>query len=252
MFSCRTNQYIVLQSPDSSLIGPFIWTGKSYEEIRYLEFSSLALGSIKPKNKDPFQMAYFDSIKRNQFTIATGPAGSGKSVVALSYAFQELEKGKISSIYIFTNPYIAKGAVKLGYYPGKKEEKLLDLQIGNVLVSKLGSREEVERYLHSGKIEFIPMGAARGMETREESFAYFTEAQNLDIYLMKLFLQRINNNTKLVIEGDFRQTDNEEIFGNGRNGLSRAIEVFAGKDYFGHVELKTIFRSRIAADAEEM
>jgi len=96
------------------------------------------------------------------------------------------------------------------------------------------------------------MGDSRGMETIEDSFVYFTEAQNLDIYLMKLFLQRITDTTKVVVEGDFRQVDNEELFGNGRNGLKRAIEVFAGKEYFGHVDLKQIYRSRIALDAEEM
>jgi predicted ribonuclease YlaK len=73
-----------------------------------------------------------------------GPAGAGKSHLAIGYLFYLLEKGKIDKIIIFCNTIATKNAAKLGFYPGSKDEKLLDSQIGNFLASKLGSKLIVE------------------------------------------------------------------------------------------------------------
>lgn len=247
---CETNQYVVIDNGDT-LIGPYLWTGETFEEVRYRTFVSRQFGEIKPKNSDPYQIAYMDSLTRNQLTFCTGPAGSGKTLLALGYAFQELEKGRISKIVIFCNPHIATGAVKLGFLPGSRNEKLLESSIGSILISKLGGRMAVEALLDNEDLVLMPMGDARGFETPEESFVYFSEAQNTSRYLMKLFLQRTNDSCKLCIEGDERQVDSEK-FENGLNGLSRAIEVFSGEDYAGHVHLKNIYRGKIAKKAEEI
>lgn len=244
------NQYIVIEN-NGKLIGPYVWDGKNFNEVKYRVFNSQQFGSVRPKNKDPYQMAYMDSLVKNQLTFCTGPAGSGKTLIALGYAFQELEKGRISKIVIFCNPHLATGAVKLGFLPGSRNEKLLESSIGSILISKIGSRVSVENLLEDETLILMPMGDARGFETPEKSFVYFSEAQNTSRYLMKLFLQRTNDTCKLCVEGDERQVD-VESFENGLNGLTRAIEVFRGEDYAGHVQLTNIYRSRIAKKAEEI
>ena len=73
-----------------------------------------------------------------------GPAGTGKSHLAVGYLFHLLEKGKIDKIIIFCNTVATRNAAKLGFYPGSRDEKLLDSQIGNFLASKLGGKISVE------------------------------------------------------------------------------------------------------------
>lgn len=251
IFNLEPNQYLVLKN-GQELIGPYIWDVSEtprYEEIPYRKFSSKMFGDIKPKDKDPYQMAYMDSLARNQLTFCTGPAGSGKTQIALAYAFEQLEHGKIDHIVIFCNPYVAQGAVKLGFYPGSKKEKLLESSIGSILLSKLGGITEVERLMDGEELILMPMGDCRGYEVPNKSFVYFTEAQNTSRYLMKLFLQRTNDECKICVEGDEKQVDHDS-FENGLNGLAAAVEVFRGEDYAGHVRLENIYRGRIAKRAE--
>lgn len=179
-------------------------------------------------------MAYMDSLTNNVLTFCTGPAGSGKTQLALGYAFQELEKGKLDRIVIFCNPMIANQAVRLGFLPGTRDEKLLESSIGSILLSKLGGRIALEKLLDSEELILMPMGDARGYEAPSNSFVYFTEAQNTSRYLMQLFLQRQIDTNKICVEGDIKQVDTS-VFENGLNGLTRAIEVFRGEDYSGHV-----------------
>lgn len=249
---CIRNQYLVLQNSEEQAVGTYHWDGESFTEVPYRVFQSTQFNEIKPKNKDPYQIAYMDSIVRNQITFATGPAGSGKSLLAFAYAFQELEKGNLGKIIVFTNPFVSQGAVKLGFLPGTKTEKLLETSIGSILISKLGERKFTEYLIEKEKIVLMPMGDCRGYEVPEDSFVYFTEAQNTDIGLMKLFLQRTNDNCKIIVEGDVEAQVDAEQFSGKQNGLRRAIDVFAGESYAGHVRLVNNYRGRIARKAEEM
>lgn len=244
----RINDYLVLDF-NGELIGPFRYDGEQYQEVPYRTFSSKLFGAIRPKDNDVYQKAYMDSLATNDLTFCTGPAGSGKTQIALGYAFEQLDKGQIDHIVVFTNPMIANQAVRLGFLPGTRNEKLLESSIGSILISKMGSRMEVERMLDNEQLILMPMGDCRGYEPMPNSFVYFTEAQNTSRYLMQLFLQRLNDSCKVCVEGDTRQVDSAS-FENGLNGLTKAIEVFHGEDYAGHVRLENIYRGRIARRAE--
>lgn len=147
----------------------------------------------------------------------------------------------------------AKGAAKLGFLPGSREDKLLDSQIGNFLTSKLGSRIELERLLEDESIILMPMSDIRGYDTTGmRAGVYITEAQNMDISLMKLALQRIGNDSICIIDGDdLAQVDDESFAGNN-NGLRRLSKVFRGHSLYGEVTLDQIHRSEIARIAEMM
>lgn len=144
-----------------------------------------------------------DSLINNKITMIKGPAGSGKSTLALGYLFYLLDKGKINTIVVFCNTVATKNAARLGFYPGDRSEKLLDSQIGNFLISKLGGRVEVERLMTEEKLLLLPMSDIRGYDTSGMNAGiYITEAQNLDIQLLKLALQRAGEDSIFILDGD--------------------------------------------------
>ena len=114
--------------------------------------------------------------------MITGKAGSGKTFLSLGYLFYKLEHGEIDKIVVFCNTVATKNSAKLGYYPGSRDEKLLDSQIGNMLISKLGSRTELERMMEDETIMLLPLSDIRGYDTTGmKAGVYISEAQNLDI-----------------------------------------------------------------------
>ena len=114
---------------------------------------------------DVYQAFAADSLLNNQLTMLKGPAGSGKTYLSLGYLFSKLDKGCIDRIVVFCNTVATRNSAKLGYYPGTRDEKLLDSQIGNFLASKLGDREAVLEYIEKGLIVLLPMSDIRGFDT---------------------------------------------------------------------------------------
>ena len=154
---------------------------------------------------------------------------------------------------MFCNTVATKDSAKLGYYPGSRDEKLLDSQIGNLLANKIGSKLEVERMIQEEKLVLLPLSDIRGFDTTGmRAGVYISEAQNMSVSLMKLALQRIGEDSICIIDGDAKaQVDSIEFAGNN-NGMKRASKIFRGNDIYGEVELKTIHRSKIAELAEQM
>lgn len=89
----ETNQYLVIEDSANNLIGPFRSNGEQWEDVPYRKFTSQHFGEIKPKEKDPYQIAYMDSLCRNQLTFCTGPAGSGKAKLLWHTHFRNWKKG---------------------------------------------------------------------------------------------------------------------------------------------------------------
>ena len=139
------NEYINVYNPYGECVDNLVWTGETHRPVKFTECNSMLFGKIKPK--DTYQRLALDSFKNNSMTYVSGPPGSGKTMLALAYLFQELEKGKIDRIVVFCNPVPARNSAKLGLYPGTKDEKLLQTQVGYVLSSKLGGMEQVQRLI---------------------------------------------------------------------------------------------------------
>lgn len=186
----KINQYLNIHDTNTKeRVDTLCWTENGFRPLKYKSFYSKQLGEIKPYKNDIYQAMVADSLLNNQITMIKGPAGAGKSHLAIGYLFYLLEKGKIDKIIIFCNTIATKNAAKLGYYPGSKDEKLLDSQIGNFLASKLGSKLIVEQLINDEKLILLPMSDIRGYDTSEmHAGIYITEAQNLDIELLKLAL----------------------------------------------------------------
>ena len=249
-FDTLTNQYFILKRNDIYIDG-YVNREDKLEQVQFNCFKSKMLGDIKPL--DFFQKLAMDSLKNNQFTMLRGAAGTGKSYLGLGYLFDRLENGGIDKIIIFCNTVATAGSAKLGYYPGSRTEKLLDSQIGNFLVSKLGDRIAVERLISEGELVLLPLSDIRGFDTSGmRAGVYITEAQNLNINLMKLALQRIGDDSICILDGDSDAQVDLGIYAGVHNGMRRVSQIFKGQDFYGEVTLPICHRSKIAEIAEKL
>lgn len=252
-FGLLINEYLILKNDKEQIIDKFRWDGFEYQNVKFPTIKSNYFGSVKPYNGDIYQQMVLNSLSNNQVTMIKGSAGTGKSYLAIGYLMWLLEKRKIEKIIVFCNTVATANSAKLGYYPGTKDEKLIDSSIGNMLSAKLGDSFGLEQMIGQGKIQLLPLSDIRGFDTNGMSAGvYITEAQNMDISLMKLALQRIGEDSICIIDGDYNaQVDLSQYAGNN-NGMRRMSEVFRGQDFYGEVELQNIYRSRISQVAELM
>ena len=252
-FELLVNEYLIIKNFNGEIVDRLCWTGTDHRQLSYKEFKSAMFGNVRPKAGDIYQAMYADCLSNNQITLVKGPAGSGKTYLALAYLMSLLEHGTIDKIIIFCNTVATKNSAKLGYYPGTRDEKLLDSQIGNLLSSKFGDKFIVETMIEKGQLLLLPMSDIRGYDTSDlHCGVYISEAQNTDISLMKLALQRIGENAICIIDGDYKTQVDEIDFAGANNGLKRASKVFRGHKPYGEVELQKIHRSIIAEIAESM
>ena len=252
-YNLLTNQYIIVKNSDGEVVDTLCWIGDRYRLLKYKTFNSRLFGTVKPISGDIYQAMLADSLSNNQITLVKGLAGSGKTMMSLAYLLQQLEKGKIDKIIVFCNTVATKGSAKLGFYPGTRDEKLLDSQIGNLLISKFGGRLAVEQMLQQEKLVLLPLSDIRGYDTSGMNAGiYISEAQNMDIDLMKLTLQRISEDSICIIDGDCKTQVDSIEFSGVNNGMRRASKIFRGHDIYGEITLKNIHRSKIAQIAENL
>lgn len=253
IYNLLANQYIVIKNSEENIVDKLRWNGEEYQSIKYPTIKSTYFGSVKPLNGDIYQQMVLNSLSTNQITMIKGAAGTGKSYLAIGYFMYLLEKKKIDKIVVFCNTVATLNSAKLGYYPGSKDEKLLDSSIGNMLSAKLGDVFGLFDMVKQGKIQLLPLSDIRGFDTNGMNCGvYITEAQNMDVSLMKLALQRIGEDSLCVIDGDYHAQVDMSQYAGANNGMRRMSEVFRGQDFYGEVELQNIYRSRIAAIAELM
>lgn len=252
IFNLLVNEYLLILSPESKQYEIYYWDGNCYEPVSRKNFKSMQFGDVKSYDGDPYQVMAMDCVSRNKLTMLCGPGGSGKSYLALSYLFNQLESGEIDHIVIFCNTVSTKNAARIGFLPGTRNEKLMESSIGNMLASKLGDITEVERLINDKKLAILPMCDIRGFDTGSNVGVYITEAQNMDIELMRLALQRVESGSFVIIDGDHdAQVDMKEFAGEN-NGMKRLSKIFRGYDFYGEVKLNKIHRSKIAELAQLM
>jgi len=159
--------------------------------------------SVIPRSKK--QKEYVRSLKTNQIVISLGPAGTGKTYLAVAVALSMLLEKKVERI-ILSRPAVEAGE-KLGFLPGDMKDKI-DPYLRPLYDSlyDLLDYDKIQRKIESGAIEIAPLAFMRG-RTLKNSFAILDEAQNATEIQIKMFLTRIGENSKLVVNGDPSQID---------------------------------------------
>lgn len=248
------NQYLIIKDTTGKVVDKYKWNEiDGYLHVHFLKAESKFFGKVVPKNGDIYQQLALDTLHHNQITMLRGAAGTGKSYLAFGHMFSLLEQGKIDKIIVFCNTVATKGSAKLGFYPGSRTEKLLDSQIGNLLESKLGDRFMVEKLISEGSLVLLPMSDIRGYDTTGMNAAiYISEAQNLDIELMRLALQRIGEDSICILDGDSNTQVDLSMYAGRNNGMKRVSKVFRGSDVYGEITLQKIHRSKIADLAQKL
>lgn len=163
----------------------------------------LSRKSISARNNK--QALFLDSIDRHDVTFAVGPAGTGKTYLAVAKAIEYFEKGEVQRL-IFVRPAVEAGE-KLGFLPGDLVEKVLPYlrPIYDALYEMIGFKE-TQKLIQTDVIEVLPLAFMRG-RTLNESFIILDEAQNTSVMQMKMFLTRMGFGSKAVITGDMTQID---------------------------------------------
>lgn len=185
---------------------------------------------IKPKTIG--QKKYCDSIQKNTVTIGVGPAGTGKTYLAVAAAVAAFRAKEINRI-ILTRPAVEAGE-RLGFLPGDLQSKVDPYlrPLYDALFDMLGA-ETYNKYLERGNIEVAPLAYMRG-RTLDDSFIILDEAQNTSREQMKMFLTRMGFGSKVVITGDITQID---LPADKTSGLKEAIRVLRDVEGIGISEL---------------
>lgn len=200
-------------------------------------------GLIKPKT--PGQEAYFKAVGRNDVVFAIGPAGTGKTYLAVAMALAQLREQEVSKI-ILSRPAIEAGE-SLGFLPGDLMDKVDPYlrPLTDAIFTMLPS-EQLQKYVERKIIEIVPLAYMRG-RTLNDAFVILDEAQNTTTTQMKMFLTRLGVNSKAVVTGDVTQID---LPLTAKSGLVQIRQILDGIEGIAFVDLeqRDVVRHRLVKE----
>ena len=204
-------------------------------EMRIKELEDVIVLTKKGKPVQPKtlgQKKYVDLIKSNDITFGIGPAGTGKTYLAVAMAVRAFRNDEVSRI-ILTRPAVEAGE-SLGFLPGDMRDKVDPYlrPLYDALFDMLGP-DRFNKYLERGNIEVAPLAFMRG-RTLDNAFIILDEAQNTTPEQMKMFLTRLGFSSKAVVTGDITQTD---LPNNKKSGLLQATKILKNVSGIGSMEL---------------
>jgi len=198
---------------------------------------------VRPKT--PGQEAYVNAIRRNDLVFCTGPAGSGKTYLAVAMALSALRSEQVRKI-VLVRPAVEAGE-KLGFLPGDVTAKvnpylrpLLDA------LAEILSYDQVKRYIEHDVIEIVPLAFMRG-RTLNETFIILDEAQNATRTQMKMFLTRMGQGSKIVVTGDITQVDLPDHLAGGLPDAIKRLKTIDGVDVV-RLRARDIVRHRLVTE----
>nr|WP_222268655.1 PhoH family protein [Modestobacter marinus] len=212
-------------------------------EVLSLDIISRRGRTIRPKTLN--QKHYVDAIDENTVVFGIGPAGTGKTYLAMAKAVQALQTKQVNRI-ILTRPAVEAGE-RLGYLPGTLSEKI-DPYLRPLYdaLHDMVDPESIPRLMQSGTIEVAPLAYMRG-RTLNDAFVILDEAQNTTAEQMKMFLTRLGFGSKMVVTGDITQVD---LPGGAPSGLRIVRDILQGIDdvHFALLTSTDVVRHRLVGD----
>jgi len=218
-------------------------SSESPADVLSLDIVSRRGRTVRPKTLN--QKRYVDAIDNNTVVFGIGPAGTGKTYLAMAKAVQALQAKEINRI-ILTRPAVEAGE-RLGYLPGTLSEKIDPYlrPLYDALYDMIDP-ESLPKLTQSGAIEIAPLAYMRG-RTLNDAFIVLDEAQNTTPEQMKMFLTRLGFRSQIVVTGDVTQVD---LPGGQRSGLKVVREILEGLDdvHFANLESQDVVRHQLVTD----
>ncbi len=212
-------------------------------EVLTLDILSRRGKTIRPKTLN--QKRYVDAIDENTIVFGIGPAGTGKTYLAMAKAVSALQTKQVTRI-ILTRPAVEAGE-RLGFLPGTLSEKI-DPYLRPLYdaLHDMMDPEAIPKLMSAGVIEVAPLAYMRG-RTLNDSFIILDEAQNTTAEQMKMFLTRLGFGSKIVVTGDITQVD---LPGGATSGLRAAMNILDGIDdiHFSELTSADVVRHRLVSD----
>ena len=202
----------------------------SKENIESLNFTA-GKKLIKPRSKR--QVEYFNLVRKKDLVFCCGPAGTGKTYLAVALAVSMLKSGQIEKI-ILSRPAVEAGE-RLGFLPGDLKEKI-DPYLRPLYdaLNDMLSFSEVLKKIENGMIEIAPLAFMRG-RTLSNSFIILDESQNTTAIQMKMFLTRLGENSRMIVNGDLSQVD---LPSGTKSGLRESINILKDIKEIGFIEFE--------------
>ncbi len=213
---------------ESALQGTLFPKDAEVKTNGFAQFSTRKRGPVRARNAA--QDHYIQQLRLHELTLAEGPAGTGKTWLAVGYAVSLLEQGVVERL-VLSRPAVEAGE-RLGFLPGDMREKVDPYlrPVYDALNDFMESRL-VERGMQTGMIEVAPLAFMRG-RTLSNAVVLLDEAQNATSMQMKMFLTRLGENSRMIVTGDPSQTD---LPPGQKSGLSEAVSLLRGLEGVGHV-----------------
>ncbi len=197
------------------------------------------------KAKTPTQKIYTESVFKNDICFAIGPAGTGKTYLAVAFAVASLKKGEVRKI-VLARPAVEAGE-SLGFLPGDLKEKI-DPYLRPLLdaLQDMLPPDQLRSYLEKGIIEIVPLAYMRG-RTLNNAYVILDEAQNATAVQMKMFLTRLGPNSKSIVTGDITQIDLPTSINSGLIQVQKILENVDGVEFI-YFNKKDVVRHRLVKD----
>ena len=214
-----------------ALQGSLFPTDTDGAKLAFHQIKTRRKGVVRARNAA--QDLYLSALKQHELVFAEGPAGTGKTWLAVGHAVSLLEQGVVERL-VLSRPAVEAGE-RLGFLPGDMKDKVDPYlrPIYDALYDFMESRL-VERGIQTGMIEIAPLAFMRG-RTLSKAAILLDEAQNATAMQMKMFLTRLGEGSRMMINGDPTQTD---LASGQTSGLSEAIELLGGLEQVGHVRFR--------------
>lgn len=240
VLNCKTNEFAEIYE-GTELKDILFWNGKEYTPLKYKDIKNPYLGeTIKPRNleqKMAFQMLQNQDIKVKLLTSAWG---SGKTMLALNYALEQIGAGRYARLVFIRNNIVVADTKDIGYLPGDVRSKMSIW--GGVIADHLGGQDALDHFIDEGIIQIFPLSHIRGRSIRS-SIVICDECENLNDKLVTILLSRIEEDSEIIFCGDVAQIDDPRFEKN--NGIKAMVSALAGNPLFGMVKLIRSERGRV-------
>lgn len=239
---CKTNEFAEIFE-GSQLKDVLFWNGEQYTPLKYKEIRNPYIEeTIKPRNleqKMAFHLLQNQDIKVKLLTSAWG---SGKTLIALSYALEKVSRGDYAKLVFVRNNIVVADTHDIGFLPGDMRDKMAIW--GAPLADHLGGPEMLDKLIDDGVIEIYPLSHMRGRSI-VNSIVLCDECENMTDKLVTFLMSRIEKDSEIIFCGDVAQIDHKKFEKN--NGIKAMLTSLSGDPLFGTVKLLKSERGPVAA-----